>query len=156
MGEGIPPPLALSLILADNQSEDARTRQHSLLGIISHIQAFRFPVIVPRLCIYAELTGGRGKMHMAVRLIDADEVRPPVAVMEFEAEFHDPIAINQLATGLVGLVFPEPGEYRLQLIGEGELLLERRLVVVQLPPLQPAVDGPGFGPTIEAPKRNGP
>ena len=137
MEEGLPPPLALSLLISDNHIVDARTGQHSIIGIITHVQSTRYPVIVPRLCLYAELTNARGTISLTWRVVDADEARPPVATAEMELTSPDPLVVHQFGLGIGGLVFPEPGEYRAQLMAGGEVLLERRLVLVHLTSSEP-------------------
>jgi hypothetical protein len=142
MAKGIPPPLVLSLLISDNHLVDARSNQHSVIGVISHVQAMKFPTRIPRLCVFVELTNARGKFPLSVRIVDADEARPPVVVAETELDAPDPLAICAIGLGMGGLVFSEPGEYRVQLLSGGELLLERRLVLVQLKPPEPPPEDP--------------
>jgi len=47
-------------------------------------------------------------------------------------EFPDPIAICEGEVNFSGLTFPLPGEYRLQLVSAGELIIERRLLVMSV------------------------
>jgi hypothetical protein len=137
MPEGIPPPLALSLIIAESHLVDVRTRQHSLIGIISQISAPSFPVMVSRLCMYCEISNGRGRMELLFRIVDADGARPAVVEATTQFELHDPLMIHQLGLGLAGLFFPEPGQYRAQLLCEGELLRERQMILAVAQPRGP-------------------
>jgi hypothetical protein len=137
-----PPPQALSLLLAETHISDARTGQNSLIGILDHVHGNRYPVMLTRLCIFAELTNGRGTVPVSMRIIDADEARPPVLTGNMEVAFPDPLAVSQLAFGAGGVLFPEPGEYRVQLLSGGHLLLERRLVLILDKPPEQRADTP--------------
>jgi hypothetical protein len=64
-----------------------------------------------------------------MQLVDADEIRDPVFKTEWVVTFSDPIDVEEIAFRKTNVVFPEPGEYRLQLFGKGQFLRERRLAV---------------------------
>ena len=120
----------LSLLLAETHLTDARTGQSSLVGILDHLHGARYPVMMSKVCVFAELTNGRGTVPVSFRVIDADEARPPVFTANVEVAFPDPLAISQIACGAVGATFPEPGEYRVQVLCGGMVLAERRLVMI--------------------------
>jgi len=91
-----------------------------------------FPWSHPGITVYAALTDGRGETAIQVRLIDVDEIREPVWENQTEVTFPDPITEVELLGVLDEIVFPEPGEYRLKLFAAGQLLRERRLMVIAL------------------------
>lgn len=126
----VPPPVPLSLIACERVITDGLTGQYSIIGIMAHLQCPGFPVQVPLLCVYTELTNGRGLAQVVIRIVDANEERSPVAEATLQVQMEHPLAVGQFAVGLPGLIFPEPGEYRVQLLVGGELLIERRLVFV--------------------------
>ena len=59
---------------------------------------------------------------MQLRLVDVEEARPPVLEHETLVTFSDPTAEVEVVFLLTDLVFPEPGEYRIQLHAAGQLL----------------------------------
>jgi Family of unknown function (DUF6941) len=125
------PPLALAFIVADHILRDLGTGKLSIHGIFSHLGARSFPWTHPSMMVYVALTDGRsGRTPILIRLVDADEERPPVVEVPGEIEFPDPLAIADIVLNLRGLVFPLAGDYRLQLYGAGTLLLERRIIVM--------------------------
>jgi len=67
-----------------------------------------------------------------VRLTDVEEVYEPVFGYEPVLDFSDPTDEREAVFLLRNLVFPEPGDYRLQLWGAGQLLRERRFLVIPL------------------------
>ncbi|MBI1913611.1 MAG: hypothetical protein HYS12_02480 [Planctomycetes bacterium] len=139
-------PLALALIVADHITRDLGTGKLSVHGIFNAIGALSFPWTHPSIMVYGALTDGRlGKTPIMLRLVDAEEERPPVVEAPGEVDFPDPFAIVEFVLALNGVVFPEAGEYRLQLHGAGTPLLERRILVVPVPTPQDPPDSPQTG-----------
>jgi hypothetical protein len=135
------PPYVLAMIICDSVYIDPTTSKRSLLGIFSDIIAPSFPVNIAHFMLYAVFTDGHGTTPIKIRLVDANELRDPIVDQDSEVIFHDPRMMADLIFGMVGLGFPEPGEYRLQLLCCGTLLMERR-IVCSLPPETPhAQDG---------------
>lgn len=126
-----PPPDVLSLIVCDQIITDRLTGKQSLIGMFSRVPALRFPVSHPQLCVYVVLTEGHGKTGFVIRIVDADDARPPIVEGRGSVEFKDPRAIANLALQFHGLQFPEPGQYRVQLWSQDELLREVRLELMQ-------------------------
>ena len=129
-----PPPDVLSLIVCDQIITDRMTGKQSLIGMFSRMHARGFPTAHPQLCVFATLTEGRGQVELAIRVVDANEARPPIVEGKGKVEFKDPRAIAHLALQFHGLTFPESGEYRVQLYSGSTLLREARLELVQIKP----------------------
>jgi uncharacterized protein DUF6941 len=127
-----PPPEVLALVLADHVHRDDLSDKLFILGTRSAIGARSFPWTHPVLAIYAALVDGRGETALRFRLVDADEAREAVAEEETVVTFPDPVTELQVVVFFSDLVFPEPGDYRLQLLADGQFLRERRLLVVPL------------------------
>jgi hypothetical protein len=128
-----PPPDVLAMILADTVLHEPSSGKFFIQGTYSVIWASEFPYTHPSLVTYLAITGGHGKTRMRLSLVDVDEVREPVFQGEGDLEFPDPIAVVEMVLVRRNVVFPEPGEYRLQLYGAGQFLRERRLQVVPMP-----------------------
>jgi len=84
----------------------------------------------PSLVGYVSLTAGHDPTRMQLRLIEVHESRPLLFELETTVDFPDPLTVLELVFSETSVVFPEPGEYRLQLFGAEEPLLERRLQIV--------------------------
>jgi hypothetical protein len=125
------PPEVLAMLIADTALTDAVSGKHTIQGTFHTLTALEFPFRYPTLAVYVALTEGYGETPLQLRLIDVDEAREPISDTETVADFADPFAIVELVFVLSNLVFPEAGEYRLQLFGAGEPLVERRLYVSQ-------------------------
>jgi hypothetical protein len=127
-------PDVVAMLVADVVHREPVTGKFTILGTYSVIGATGFPCTHPVLCVYLALTDGHGKTTMRVRLIDADEERAPVFESEVTVEFASPTDFIEQIFFSANVVFPEPGEYRLQLFGAGEFLRERRLFVIEAEP----------------------
>jgi hypothetical protein len=126
------PPEVFALVIADYVHRDDGTNKLFILGTRISLNAATFPFQCPSLAVYAGMIDGRGETAVRLRLIDADEEREPVLDFETTVNFLDPTEELEVAFRLIDLVFPEPGDYRLQLYGAGHFLRERRLLVIPL------------------------
>jgi hypothetical protein len=125
-----PVPEVLSMVLADNVHRDTGSGKFTIIGTYKIIGGASFPLDHASMVLYTELTDGRGKTPIELRLIDVNEERDPVFNVHGEVNFTDPTQIHELVFIQVGVRFPKPGEYRLQLLAAGRLLRERRVFVV--------------------------
>jgi hypothetical protein len=147
VGDYVPEPDVLSLIVCDQIITDRVTGKVSLIGMFSTIHTPRFPVQHPQICVYAAMTDGRGKTPITIRVVDANEARKPLVEGKGTVEFKDPRMIANLALQFRGLRFPEAGQYRVQLWCGSSLLREARLHVIQAtrPPGLHGPEGPAPG-----------
>lgn len=129
MPERLPPPIALAMIICDAIWVDPSTGKQTLLGVFSEIGAKEFPVVHPLMAVHICMTDAEGSVPLKLQLIDVDETREPLFMVENELEFPDRRVNMVMTAHMQGIAFPEPGEYRLQLFGRGEFMIERRLVV---------------------------
>lgn len=129
----IPPPYPLAMVVCDNIHRDPGTGKPFILGCFTVIHARKFPATHPVMGLYIELTNGRGKVPCRVQLVDANEEREPLWVTEADLEFPDPRMVLQMVFLLGRITFSEPGEYRIQLFACGDFLMERRILVNQIP-----------------------
>lgn len=127
-----PPPEVLALVAADHIYRDESTGKLFILGTRSAFGAAAFPFHCSNLAVYASMIDGRGETALQVRLVDVDEAREPVLEHETTVNFHDPTEEVEVVFRLEDLIFPEPGDYRLQIHGAGQFLRERRLLIIPL------------------------
>ncbi len=135
-------PDILSLMVCDQIITDRVTGKQSLIGMFSTIHATGFPVTHPQLCVHVSMTDGRGRTPVTICVVDTDEARPPIVRGQGIVDFKNPRAIANLSLQFHGLVFPQPGEYRVQILSGGTLLREARLQLIQArrrgrPPARP-------------------
>lgn len=124
-------PELLALLTADDVYQEPRTGKHTILGTYNHIYAPSFPWTQAVLVVFLALTDGQGRIQLKLRLIDKEEARPPVLQSEASVMFASPLKVVEIPFFGTSLVFPEPGEYRLQVYAASELLGEKRLVILR-------------------------
>ena len=127
------PPDVLAMVLADAILQDFASAKFFIHGTYSGIFAQQFPLIYPAISLYLAITNGHGKTEMKVRLVDVDENREPVFEATAGLDFADPLQVLEMVFVARNVRFPEPGEYRIQLLGAGQLIRERRLQVMPIP-----------------------
>lgn len=125
----VPPPFPLALVVCDAVHRDPGSGKPYLLGCFSCISARKFPAKHVRMCLYVELTNGRGKVEVKGKLVDVGEERDTVWEDKCAVDFVDPRVVVQVSFRIADVIFPQPGEYRIQLSADGEFLMERRILV---------------------------
>jgi hypothetical protein len=123
------PPSVLSMVLADQVYRDPASGKFSILGTYCVVRSPRFPCLFPRVNLYAAVTESRGRTPLRVVLTDVDEEQPPLAVAQGELQTNDPTQLVEVSVVLQNVVFPGPGDYRVQLFSGPDLLRELRLRV---------------------------
>jgi hypothetical protein len=108
---------------------DPATGKKSFLGTFARILAVRFPVIHPQIVAHIELTDGRGEVKIKLRLIDAEENEEPIIEIDDRIELADPTVVADMDFVMKNVMFPRKGEYRFQVFGNDQFIVERRLVV---------------------------
>jgi hypothetical protein len=126
-------PYVLAMVVCDNVHVDPTTGKKTLLGLFTSVSASQFPIRINSMVLYAAITDGHGPTPIEVKLVDVNESRPPIFKAEAMIPFDDPRVVIEFLNLMLNLEFPEPGEYRLQLFGCKQLLMERRIVVVPIP-----------------------
>jgi hypothetical protein len=122
-------PYPLSMILCDGLWRDPYNGKFTLIGLFSTVGSENFPMALAVLYIYIALTDGQGTMPVKLELVDVDEERPPIFSDENDMQFADPCAVTEMAFQRAGVIFPQPGEYRLKLFVNNEFIIERRILV---------------------------
>jgi hypothetical protein len=127
---GPPAPVVLAMILCDAIHKDPATQKCTLLGTFSTINVRQLPAVHPQLAIHIALTNGHGRTRIRLVLVSANEQGPPLISQEGMIDFRDPHVVAELNFTINNLRFQQAGEYRLQVYGNDELLMERRLHVL--------------------------
>jgi hypothetical protein len=127
------PPDVLAMVLADTVLRDAATGKCFIQGTYAAIFAPHFPWQHPVIVVYFAITNGHGKTPIKLRIVDVDEAHDPISEQDAMIDFPDPFTVAEGVFVIPGPIFPEPGEYRLQLSCAGTPLRERRLQVMPPP-----------------------
>ncbi len=122
-----PLPIWLSFIACDHVITDILTKNRTVVGVFNDILSSKFPAVHPKMGLYVELTNGHGQVQITFRLVDA-ETDKVLFSASGGIDFADPRQVANLNISVNNIVFPREGEYRWQLLADGELLVERRIV----------------------------
>ena len=128
----LPPPVLLSAIVCDQVIIDARTNKASVIGVFENISAPKYPARHPRLAFFFELTNGRGKTELTIRLVDVQQEDKTLWECTVEQELKDVRQVVNSTFDISGIQFPHPGEYRFQIYAGKDLLGERRIVCTEV------------------------
>lgn len=130
---GLPPPVGLALVLCES-FDRCPNGNLNLGGLLNRIESDAFPLLFPRLCVYAALTDIRPRCQCKLDIIDGDTDEPILPGVEFEA----PQVQQAMGTGLCEIAidftpfpFAKPGVFLVRLFANEQLLLQRSLLVEQ-------------------------
>jgi len=130
----VPPPLLLSALVCDMVIVDAMTGKGTAVGIFDVINAPRYPVRHDRLFVFCQLTNGRGQVGVHINIVDLEDNEKIIHQDTVQTEFVDVRQVANVIFQFVGLVFPHPGEYRVQVLAGTDFLGERRILCKQIGP----------------------
>ena len=129
------PPLdVLALLFAEDVHQDLATNRFSIIGSYSSIEAASFPWTEPVIIVYFAVTEGQGRVPLIFRLVDAAGQHAPVWTHALFVDFSNPRLVVEMAFYEIDVVFPEAGEYRLEMYAHGQLIRERRLYLWPVSP----------------------
>ena len=128
----LPSPVLLSVIICDLVIIDRITDKPSIIGAFETISAPNYPARHPQLALFCQLTNGHGKAKITMRLVDVQEEDKTLFEGTVEQEFRDVREVASLTFNIGGIVFPHPGEYRIQVYSGTEFLGERRVICRQI------------------------
>lgn len=134
---GPPAPVVLAMVLCDAIHQDPATKKCTLLGTFSTITVRQFPAVHRHLAVHIALTNGHGSTRIRLMLAHANDEKPALFSQEGTIQFKDPRAVAELNFNIGNVTFHDPGEYRLQVYGNDELLMERRLHVLDMKSMRP-------------------
>jgi len=132
-GENKPLPIWLTFVVCDDVIKDATTGKASLMGIFANVNATKFPAVHPKLCVYFELTDGRGSTPIEVVIVQEPDDKE-LGRLSMTFDFTDPQAVLAGVIQIGSVVFPVEGEYRFQLHAHGTPLVERRIIAKKVEP----------------------
>jgi hypothetical protein len=117
------------MVLADRILVDVATGKNTIEGTLASLRAASFPFTCRTFAVYVVLTEGCGETRIRLRLVDVDEAGEALFEVQTVISFSSPIQVVEMAFTQQRVVFPEPGEYRLQLFAADQPLVERRLQI---------------------------
>ena len=120
--------IPLSMVRCDTVIEDKRTGKKSLVGLFNNITVAKAPCTHPRLNVFISLTEGNGDYVGRLRCIkEGDEQE--IFAMEGQVRFSNPRQILEYNFEIIGMAFPDFGNYRFEFLCNNELVIARKFMV---------------------------
>lgn len=124
-------PRVLAMLMADSVFYDPEVNKYFVLGTYNKIRSFRFPAVHEKMAIYLAVDYIRSETVLTLRLIDADELRPPIfeGLMPFKSS--GPNEVIEIAFRLpIQPKFELPGDYLAEILVDDSVIYTRRFSVV--------------------------
>jgi len=121
------------LLCEDVRTDPANPKKVNVFGLVSTIQAVpdaAFPVCHPELCVYLQVTGGRGTGEGKIVAVQADTEQ-----VVFTSSPHpialgaDPLAVLGLVFRIQDCIFPQAGLYWIQFRFNDNIIAEQPLLL---------------------------
>lgn len=123
------PLLVLNVLFCESVHRDRDTGKFHLLGISNLLTFSELPATLPIAQLFLSFIEVNGPYNLRIQIVDINEENEPIFQTSGRMEGLDPLKEFQFAMPLVGIEFPEAGEYRLQVIIDDQVLTERKLAV---------------------------
>ena len=101
----------IALVLCDAIYQDSIGGKTALVGLFNNIAAHKFPVVHPRLAVFASVTGLREGSHAKLEIVHGETEQPIVAANGPFPKGATPLTVADLNFVFNNVVFPEEGTY---------------------------------------------
>jgi hypothetical protein len=130
MSSGLIPLGKIVYVCDDVLQDPARGKLH-VLGAFNAIRppsGTGYPYRLPKLCVFAQLTGSLGVGTVEARATNAATGEEVFASPQYQVTFPGGHGILTVVIRLLNCPFPQPGVYLIQLFSQGAFIDDRRLV----------------------------
>ena len=117
----IKPNLQFSILCDDVKRED--NGKLMLLGLFESIRAVKFPAVHPSLYIVNRWCKGEGSYRQKTRIVNSKDKAVAFQTDDQPFELKDIDGHHTLISKVNNLKFPEPGKYWVEVLLDGELIL---------------------------------
>lgn len=132
----------LSILVCDDVYRDESTKKQIIVGTFNRIAGHEFPIRHPKMTVLLSVTNGRGKYELKVSVVNAST---DALLMEVSGPFamDNPLNIIDINLEIVGIIFPVPGKYWVNVEVDGELIASRPIQVEKVEKPPEVQTGPG-------------
>lgn len=123
-------PKAEAILLCDQVIQDALSGKKTLIGLFRVIFSHNFPATHPRMFVYASIVGAPGQ-----KVIGAWRFVGPKGFLQYTSMGELTLSQEgraEMVGDLVGIPFPEPGEYRFILMLNDQEAGEATVTLIRL------------------------
>ena len=127
-------PVVRHMLLCDDVVElPAGSGKVTLVGLVTNIESRlepTFPLIHPSLCVYVQMTNGRGRadVQVLIRQVDSDRVVSGIRprAVDFPTQ---PLRVHGMLFRILDCAFPTPGLYQVEFRVGDQVLAHEPLLV---------------------------
>jgi|SRR5579859_1216191 len=123
-------PTLLAMLVCDQVIIDQQTKKKSLIGVFDNINAIVFPAAT-NCAVYAKLADAEGQYKFKVRVVNLKDEQL-LGEMEVGATVQTQTEPVDMAIYLMGIAFPTPGKYEVQLYANEVYLGRVTMRAIQL------------------------
>jgi hypothetical protein len=137
-GSGLRAPVIRHFIACERVEVSEDGKQCSLVNLIHAIRpspGAEYPLIHPELCLFVQLTDGRGAHAFQVQLVLLEEEETTIRTTGFILRDlgQDPLAVYGWPLRLQNVVFPRPGLYEFRLLCDGRETARQPILLREAP-----------------------
>ncbi len=126
-----PRPRALAFIICDTVIDDKATNKKSLIGMFNNLYSAEFPCRHSALNVFISLTEGHGEYQCSLVCVKDDESQK-IVQLSGPLKFDNPLSVVEAKFEIRGMVLPEPGMYRFDLLCGDVPVVSRKFKVIKL------------------------
>lgn len=121
-------PVCLSLIVCDDIYRDEETKKLILVGTFNVVNVGSLPAPHPKFSVLFTLTDAKGEYGLTLR-IEHEQSGQLVFQIHGPLQIEDPLAICDFNLTLSGVTFRDPGKHWIILEADGQVLMQRPILV---------------------------
>jgi len=127
-------PVVKAFLVCDYVIHEQQTNKKSCIGIFHQIQGGTFPCRHGQLSIYANITEAEGEYVFELLLVNLKDAKVLGSGATPKLAVPHRLHTAEIAFQLQNIVFPNPGKYEFRLIANGELIAQKEVAVLDVPP----------------------
>jgi hypothetical protein len=125
-------PQSHALLMADQLLHDSITGKISVIGLFHNVHPDRFPFHHRNWWLYAVVSEIHGPTSIIFRLLRSADDSVLFESHPIDLTATSPLEVAERADRVLGVVYPAPGEYRLEAVVGGEVIAVRRYHVHEI------------------------
>jgi hypothetical protein len=122
-------PSVVAMLICDQIITEEGTNKRSLIGVFDNLFTLQFPVIVPKVGVYAKLADAEGQYLFRIRVVDLKD-ESLIGEVQVQADIPDGSQYSEIALNFGGVPLPDEGRYEFQLYAD-DVYLHRVVVNVK-------------------------
>jgi hypothetical protein len=124
-------PMMVAMVVCDQIITELGTNKKSLIGCFNNIYSLSFPANHPSFFVFVALTNGNGNFKVRIKGFN-EENNEQLFDMAGTVVFQNPMQTIEMGFKFINLGFAKPGSHAIQFYCEDELLMTKKISVLQI------------------------